>query len=192
MTDEGLRKAERVWQGQPDDYEAALLYVRFLLRKGDAVAEDLARLLSGRPLDLRHLLMNHHADSYGFWGMVDGEGFKVTVTQWGGEGWAILKHHGDRPVLDDGSMGPNPPHPTQILTEHDRIPTPRRWRPHDAVPDDESEADYEDVYDALRDAINICDGRYVPLDLEETPECSNVIHEWVEEPLSPINSEKTE
>lgn len=158
-----LREKERSWQEQPTDTAAARAYVRQLLRSGRDVVEGLADLLAGRQLDLRHLLMNHCADSYGFWGLVDGIGFKITVARWDGEGWSILKHYGDRPVIDDGSMGPDPPHPTQILVEGPASKHPY-WRSYDEVQDDESEMDYEDVYDTLRDALNICDGRVVPFD----------------------------
>ena len=164
--DSGERAAERRWKQQPKDTAAARAYVKHLVQKGEEGLNALANLLSNRPFDLRYLLMNRHADSYGFWGIVEGIGFKVTVTNWGDcEGWCILKHYGDRPVIDDESMGPNPPHPTQILIEWDDNGL-HCWRTHDEVPDDESESSYEDVYDAIRDAIHLCDGLLRPFETE--------------------------
>ncbi len=170
MTDRVLQTTHRAWVEQPHDYELALVFAQQLVRYKSISAQEIARLLAGRPLDLRHVLMLHAADSVGFWGLVDGVGFKITVARWESEGWSILKHYGDHPVVDDNSMGPNPPHPTQILVET-RVPSGKRWRQAwrilNHVREHESEVDYEDIYDAVLLACNICDGRVRPLDLSE-------------------------
>lgn len=165
MSDRKGRQAQRTWGEQPHDFEAARTYVRHLIQRGPEAIASLVELLAGRQLDIRHMLMNHSADSYGFWGLVSGMGFKITVLRYFGhlEGWAIVKHWGDLPFIDDGSCGPNPPHTTQILVSGPRHPHPY-WRPHDNIADYESEEDYEDVHDAIRDALDICDGRVTPED----------------------------
>ncbi len=86
-------------------------------------------------------------------------------------------------MIDDRTMGPNPPHPTQILINSAHVVSALTWCGLDDVPDDAYECDYDDVYDAVLMAINICDGRVNPKDSKE--EEPRTIHEWIEDPLVP-------
>jgi len=156
MTDADEQELRRKLIG---DRSLARSYVNQILRRGGE--ESLAELLAGELLDLRSRLLLQNAEAFSFWGGEVDEHFKITVTrEFGPEGgWTLVQHWGDtiREPWDVHQAS------ARVLCHGQK--TDYAWS------QDLTNVGFlieeQDIYVAALLAVNVCEGRIQPVELED-------------------------